>query len=175
VTGWPGERALNGGADHIPIEQLHRSVGGLWLCSKHFVGPDPDEALARTGTTTVVCLCERSELASRYPDYVAWLHDNRSISALWMPIADLDAPSRQEGKAMVAELHHQLESGQRLLMHCGAGLGRAGTMAIAVLVSLGTDPREAAALVAARRPMAGPQSAEQSEFLAAVASGSGLP
>ena len=172
---WPGERALNGGADHIPIEQLQRSEGGLWLCGKHFVGPDPDEALARTGATAVVCLCERRELDSRYPDYVNWLHENRSLRAFWSPIPDLGAPSRQEGQALVSELCHHLKSGKRLLMHCGAGLGRAGTIAIALLTSLGTDPEEATALVAARRPMAGPQSVEQTDFLATWATTGGLP
>jgi protein-tyrosine phosphatase len=166
VASWPGERALNGGADHIPIEQLQRCEGGLWLSGKHFVAPDPDEALARTGTTAVVCLCERHELESRYPAYLEWLHENRSLRAFWSPIPDLGAPSVQEGRTLVSELCHHLNAGKRLLMHCGAGLGRAGTIAIALLVTLGADPVEAAAMVAARRPMAGPQSLEQEDFLA---------
>jgi protein-tyrosine phosphatase len=175
VSGWPGERSLNGSADHIPLGQVLESVGGLWLCGKHFVGPDPDAALARTGTTTVVCLCEREELSSRYPEYVDWLRYNQPIRALWLPIPDLRAPTLGEGREMLADLRHRLRSGERLLMHCGAGVGRAGTMATALLLDLGTDQAHAAALVAARRPMAGPQSQAQFDFLSALVDDRGLP
>ena len=163
MTAWPGERALHGGADEIPLDG---AAGELWLCGKNFVGPDPEAALARTGTTAVICLCERPELEHRYSGYVAWLQANAPTRALWFPVPDLAVPTAAERDLLLSELHRRLSAGQRLLLHCGAGIGRAGTMAIAVLITRGVDLAEAAALVAACRPMAGAQSPDQAEFLA---------
>jgi protein-tyrosine phosphatase len=169
---WPGERALTGGVDRIP---LSTPGGALWLCGKRFVGPDPEAALAQTATTTVVCLCESHELSSRYPAYVTWLRSNQPARALWFPVADLDGPPLAEGRSALADLGQRVGQGERLLMHCGAGIGRAGTMATGLLITLGADPAAAAALVAAHRPMAGPQSSAQVDFLAALAARHGLP
>ena len=76
MTGWPSERSRNGGVDEVP---LPKGPGRLWLCGKHFIGPDVEAALHRVGATTVVCLNERDELAGRYDDYVRWLTDARVI------------------------------------------------------------------------------------------------
>ena len=59
VTDWRRERSLNGGADRIPLPS---ATGGLWLCGKHFIGPDPEIALRKTGATTVVCLSQIAEI-----------------------------------------------------------------------------------------------------------------
>jgi len=176
VTAWPGERALHGGADAIPLTRgahllgepagVEQVPGALWLCGKHFVGPDPEAALRRVGATTVVCLCQRHELASRYPDYVTWLRDNQPDRALWSPIPDLGVPAEVERDELLGGLVDRLAAGEGLLLHCGAGLGRAGTLAAALLVVLGFEAAEASAVVAAHRPMAGPQSLEQAEWLA---------
>ncbi len=168
MTAWPGERALHGGADPIPLPAA-AGPGRLWLCGKHFVAPDPDAALARTGTTTVICLCELGELSSRYPDYVDWLRSSQPSRALWFPVADLSVPAADHRDELLGELQRRLRTGERLLMHCGAGLGRAGTLAVALLITAGVELGEAAARVAGQRPMAGPQSPVQSDFLVELA------
>ena len=172
MTAWPGERALHGGADPVPLGGAGATQGGpgaLWLCGKHFVGPDPEAALARTGTTVVVCLCERGELNARYPEYTDWLRANQPHRALWAPIPDLGVPPPDQRDELLAEMAGRLRSGQRLLLHCGAGLGRAGTLAAAVLITLGMELDQATTVVAGQRPMAGAQSAVQAEFLVQLA------
>lgn len=164
VTTWPDERSRNGGVDEIPI----RGAGRLWLCGKHFVGPDADAALERTGATVVVCLNQRDEIGTRYPDYVRWLEHNVATRAVWFPIHDMLAPTLAEVSPLLDDLEGRLAAGEGLLVHCGAGIGRAGTLAISLLVRAGTPLADALDLVASSRPMAGPQTQAQMEFLTSL-------
>jgi len=156
------ERSRHGGVDEIPLPV---GPGRLWLCGKLYVGPDPEAAMAAVGATTVVCLCEAHELSERYPDYVAWLGANAPRRALWHPIADFHAPSGQEADELIDELRGRLAAGGTLLVHCGAGIGRSGTVAAGLLINLGVPFDEALATVRAHRPMAGPENGAQTELL----------
>jgi hypothetical protein len=160
---WQNERSRHGGVDEIP---LPIGPGRLWLCGKHFVGPDPEVALQHVGADVIVCLNERAELAPRYPDYVAWLDANVPDRAVWRPIPDLHAPAIEVLQPWLAELRERLASGHNLLMHCGAGVGRAGTVAAALLITAGMPIADALAVVAGHRPSAGPQTVEQQDLLA---------
>ena len=163
--GWLSERSRNGGVDAVPVPD---GPGSLWLCGKHFVGPDPESALERVGATMLVCLNEADELDGRYPDYVAWLRANERTRAIWFPVPDLHAPPLDEALALLAELRRRLAAGESVLVHCGAGVGRAGTIAAALLVTMGVPLDEALATVAAHRPSAGPEAGAQAELLEAV-------
>lgn len=162
---WKRERSRNGGADRVPLPD--HVPGGLWLCGKHFVGPDVDGALRKTGATTVVCLNQRREIEDRYPRYVEWLASHEH--AVWFPVPDLHAPAVEDAVAFVDGLVGRLRAGEVLLVHCGAGIGRAGTMAAAILMHLGASVDDAIATVAASRPMAGPEAGAQLELLHALA------
>jgi protein-tyrosine phosphatase len=162
MAGWWTERARNGGVDEIPLPS---SPGRLWLCGKHFIGPDPAAALARTGATTAVCLNEVEELDDRYPDYVAWLRANVEGGAVWFPIPDLHAPPIEALRPMLDDLHRRLAAGEGVVVSCGAGVGRAGTVAASLLLLDGADLAEALAVVGRHRSTAGPQTSEQMDFL----------
>jgi len=163
---WLGPRGRDGGIDTLP---LPRSTGGLSLCGKHAIGPDWSGAMQRCGATTVVCLVERHELEDRYPEYVQWLRTNEGGRALWFPIHDLHAPSIDQALPMLAVLGQRLAEGEHLLIHCAAGIGRAGTIATCLLIELGMHHDEALAHVAAHRPMAGPEVGAQRELVRALA------
>jgi len=165
MSNWPTGRSRDGGADEVP---LPATQGRLWLCGKHFVAPDPEGALRATGADVVVCLCEEHELAGRYPGYVGWLRANSPQRAVWAPIPDLHAPDVEEAEALLARLRDRLEHGHMLLLHCGAGIGRAGTVAAALLIMMGMDGDAAVALVASSRPMAGPEAGAQAQLLDAL-------
>jgi len=161
---WRSERSRNGGVDRVPVPGVD---GELWLCGKHLVGPDVEAAVERVGASVVLCLNEAHELADRYPGYVDWLRaDDR---AWWVPVPDLHAPSVDEARALVARLLDHLVAGRTVLAHCGAGIGRAGTVAAAVLVTLGATVDDAVATVAASRPLAGPEAGAQRALLEELA------
>jgi hypothetical protein len=162
------ERARNGGLDEVP---LTTGRGRLWLCGKHLVGPDAEAVLERTGADAIVCLNERYELASRYPGYVAWLETQDPRRAVWFPVPDLHVPSLEELRALLATLTARLDAGEGIVVHCGAGMGRAGTLAAALLISAGASLDDALAAVTAARPGAGPQASLQHDLLVALAAG----
>lgn len=163
---WRGPRSMHGGVDEVP---LPGGTGRLWLAGKHYVGPDPEAALAATGAGLIVCLNEVHELADRYAPYVAWLHTNDGDRAIWWPVPDLHAPSESDATQLLASLASQVRSGAGLLVHCGAGIGRAGTVAVGLLLQLGVDLEGALATVAAHRPTAGPEAGTQRELLESLA------
>ncbi len=164
MSPWPSERSRDGGVDEVPLE----GPGRLWLCGKHAVAPDPEALLERLGATTIVALNEVHELDDRYPDYVRWLRS--STRGVWYPVPDLHAPTLSEALAWVDDLRGRLHDGEHLVVHCGAGIGRAGTIATALLVRTGLSLDEALARVASCRPMAGPEAGAQRDLLVALAS-----
>lgn len=122
--GWLGDRGRDGGIDRVPLPVPH---GGLSLCGKHAIGPDPGRALRRSGADTVVCLVEEHELGDRYPEYVGWLRLNAGASAIWFPVQDLHAPPLAVMRSLLDEMVRRILAGEHLLVHCAAGIGRAGT------------------------------------------------
>ncbi len=164
MSSWPRGRSADGGIDEIPVPVS----GQLWLCGKHVVGPDPAGALARVGATSIVCFNQTHEIDERYPGYVDWLRDPESF-ARWFPTPDLGVRPFEEFLELVDAVADDLRSGARVIAHCGAGIGRAGTFAVAVLLALGLDATQAEATVAAHRPMAGPEAGSQRELVELLA------
>lgn len=162
-----GPRSVDGGLDEV---MLHGRRTGIWLCGKRVPGPDPEAALRRLDDhrAAIVCLCQAHEIDERYPDYVAWLEANEGDRARWRPIPDLSAPPAPEAQELAAEVNALLDQGRPVVIHCGAGLGRAPTIAICVLLARGHDLDAVLGAVAASRPMAGPESGSQQELVEAL-------
>jgi protein-tyrosine phosphatase len=121
----------------------------------------------------IVCLNEIGELASRYPDYVDWLRANAGGRALWWPVHDMHAPAVDDLRELVGAIRTRLAAGDGVIVHCGAGIGRAGTVAAAVLVAGGAGVNEALTIVRTARPTAGPQTIEQERLLTEFAAALG--
>jgi protein-tyrosine phosphatase len=154
---------LDGGIHEIPLPPVAR--GRMWLCGKHAIGPDPEGLMARVGADGVVCLNEEHELVDRYPAYVTWLRAQPPERVVWFAIADLHAPAVEEFVPVLTALVDRVVAGDRLIVHCGAGIGRAGTTAVAVLVSLAVPLEDALDHVRRHRPAAGPEVGPQLELV----------
>ncbi len=150
---------LDGGIHEIPLPPP--TQGRLWLCGKHAIGPDPEGLLERVGADAVMCLTQEYELAERYPHYVEWLRAQPSTRVIWWPIPDLHAPDRERFEPVLNDLVDRLVAGRGVIVHCAAGIGRAGTTAVAVLVSMGVPLDEALEHVRSHRPAAGPEAGTQ--------------
>jgi len=165
VGQWLSERQRDGGIDAVPLPP--GVPGDLYLCGKRAIAAGRF-AHPSMPWTTVVCLCQRHELADRYPGYVDWLDDPAS-PAIWWPIHDLGATPIGATLPFVDGLVARLRAGERLLVHCAAGVGRAGTTAVCVLVRMGVSMEDALATVRGARAMAGPEAGPQLELVRQVA------
>lgn len=144
--------------DEIP---LPRGDGELFLCALRDVADDPDGALAYTGATTIVCLNERGELERRAPAYLDWMRANQATRSLWFPIRNFHAESADATMPLLDLVVERLERGDGVVMHCAMGQGRAGTMAVCLLMMLGSSQYDALRTVAAHRSFAGPGDGSQ--------------
>ena len=152
----------DGGIHEIP---LPAGTGRLWLCGKHFIGPNVDEVLASCDDAIAVCLVQEHELTDRYPHYVDWHESHAGTRGIWFPIDDLSYPALDDSIDFIATLTAHIHAGQSLVVHCAAGIGRAGTTAAAILIMLGMNADDALDHVRKHRPMAGPEAGSQRQFI----------
>ena len=152
----------DGGIHEIPLEG---TVGKLFLCGKHFIGPDVEAVRTVHNIEFVVCLVEEHELVDRYDDYVQWHRNNAGNPSVWFPIHALTYPPLDDAIEFVEHVTSLVRDKGNMVVHCAAGIGRAGTTATAILMMLGMPMHEATAHVRAHRPMAGPESGGQEEFI----------
>lgn len=159
---WLNDRQRDGGIDRITLPA--DVPGALFLCGKQAVATRYESG----AWDTIVCLTERHEIEGHYPDYVAWLTFQSVPGAswkIWWPIPDLHAPTVDEMLALAGGVARRLQSGERVLVHCAAGKGRAGTTAACVLIELGLDVDEALDIVRTCRPGAGPEVGAQRDLV----------
>ena len=142
--------------DRIP---LPNHEGSLWLCGLRDVSDDPASVLSYTGAATIVCLNELGELERRAPAYLDWLRANQPGRALWLPTRNFHAESADATLPLLEMVVDRLDTG--VVMHCAMGQGRAGTMAVCLLMMLGAPLDDALRTVAAHRPFAGPGEGSQ--------------
>ena len=111
---------------------------------------------------TVVCLAPRSELLELAPEYhAAVTHGGLPFRWMLVPMRNFGLPEDPAGfRRDIATLAHSLRSGEVVLLHCAAGLGRTGTAAACLLKALGLEAE--AALQRVREAGSNPQNAEQS-------------
>ncbi len=70
----------------------------------------------------------------------------------YLPTIDDDAPSIEHLREGIAFITQEIESGGKVYIHCGAGVGRAPTMAAAYLLSVGETLESALQLIRKVRP-----------------------
>lgn len=98
----------------------------------------------------IICLATPEEIRLKSPRYANVIKFDKHIWRQRMfPILNFGVPpDRQAFLQLAKELARQLLSGDRLLIHCGGGIGRSGTLAIGLLISLGMGSEKAREAVA---------------------------
>jgi protein-tyrosine phosphatase len=117
----------------------------------------------------VLCLAPSEEIEERSPEYHRAIRENSlPWTHLSLPITAQSSIPRQSGDLflVMGNVMQGLERGERILIHCG-GLGRSGTIAACLLVSLGIDQLEASIRVA--DAASGPETDEQERLIEYVA------
>ena len=114
------------------------------------------DQFAREGVQHVWCLQEAYELSLlRNVETIEERREAVEVRGMQFthePIADMEAPPLARAQRIVTALHDELTQGRNVLVHCWAGLGRAGTIAACVLINEGHSPQVAVALLRSVRP-----------------------
>jgi protein-tyrosine phosphatase len=122
---------------------------------------------------TVVCLAPDKQIAAESPKYAEWLsrHEGSHSAApdvqiIRLPIDDFSVPVTFQVPVFwkrAEEVAATISTRKRVFVHCGAGFGRTGMFAVAVLMKLGYSYGEALAEI--RAVGSYPETPEQREFI----------
>ncbi len=102
------------------------------------------EILERT-INRVVCLAPMEEIYKESPKYARILEEGKfPCTHERFDIPDYQVPEDRDGFLKLAHsVATRLRAGEHILIHCGAGIGRTGTLAICVLIVLGMSKQRA--------------------------------
>jgi protein-tyrosine phosphatase len=116
----------------------------------------------------VVCLAADEELSRLSLDYALCVQEDKfPFKRKSYAIEDYGVPSDLESFIdFVTDLAQDIVAGQRVLIHCAAGIGRTGLVAASVLMQLGYPFQKAISTIS--RAGSSPEIGEQGKFLLAV-------
>ncbi len=139
-----GDGAVSGVYGVVPNAFDWLIADRLAACVNPGVGLQAARRLAVERITLIVNMYERAD----DPE----LLERLGATSIHLPVPGSCAPTLLQLDVGVQVISQALERGERVAVHCGAGLGRAGTMLAAYLVSQGCAADEAIASVRAARP-----------------------
>jgi atypical dual specificity phosphatase len=119
------------------------------------------DTIRAAGVDTVLCLTGLPEIEKNSPPYAEAIKAHLlPWQQTMLPMPDLGAADdRDAWLARVRDISDQVKGGSTVLIHCAAGIGRTGTAAVCLLMTLGMRRDDAwkAVLAAGSRPEANPQ------------------
>jgi len=162
------EQNAAGGWVALTIAPGKKTVGMFALWDRDL---DTDlDALVSAGATTLAPLIEDDEMRRfRIPDLV----ERAEAKGLYVdrfPFHDGGIPKNMDAaREFIERLADRYAKGERLVVHCAGGLGRAGAIAACLRLHLGIDPGPAEAIAAIRelRSSRAIETRAQERFIAA--------
>jgi protein-tyrosine phosphatase len=109
---------------------------------RKYLQADVDE-LENWGANGVVTLVEPHELKMLRVEQLPELLEEKGMWWKHLPIIDMDIPNQHFEDVWAVEgerIRHALRIGERVAIHCYAGLGRAGMIGARILVEMGLEP-----------------------------------
>jgi len=104
--------------------------------NKRLLQTDLDE-IVEWGANGILCLVEPHELTMNKVEGLPAAAQNAGIWWKHLPIIDMDIPNQEFEDVWAVEgerIRHALRIGERVIIHCYAGLGRTGMIAARILV-----------------------------------------
>ena len=150
------ELAINGtegilGLTICPGQTEPYRIGGFW---KRDLTADMD-VISGWGALSVISLIEHSEIDLLQVHDLGLAVTRSRMTWYHLPIRDIMAPGAEfeiQWNADGREIKDSLSAGEKVLLHCRGGLGRAGTVAARILVEFGYTPDIAIETVRKARP-----------------------
>jgi len=130
-----------------PGVRVHQSTG---VTRKHLIADI--EELKRWGVTGVVSLIEAHEFTMNNVEDLPMMLRDDGIWWLHLPIIDMEITDQKfedEWAVQGERIRHALRIGERIALHCYAGLGRTGMIGARLLVEMGMENSRAIAAVRA--------------------------
>ncbi|MGH8248504.1 MAG: cyclin-dependent kinase inhibitor 3 family protein [Gammaproteobacteria bacterium] len=151
---------------HIDVIEIGAGLVGMTLCpgrkeeNVFADGWDRDldadlRSIVDWGAAAIVSLIEAEEFAYFGVTELPSRARDLGLEHFHLPIPDFGVPDvtfERDWEEHGPALHGRLRRGERILIHCLAGLGRTGTIAARLLVERGMNPDAAIALVRHARP-----------------------
>lgn len=113
--------------------------------NRRLLQTDLDE-IVNWGANGVLCLVEPHELTLNKVEGLPAAVQNAGMWWQHLPIIDMDIPNQEFENVWAVEgerIRHALRIGERVAIHCYAGLGRTGMIAARILVEFGVEPEQA--------------------------------
>ena len=126
---------------------------------------EASQAIRALGIQRVISLAPLHEIWDKSPEYARLIEDG---AAAWQqevfPIEDYSVPMDEDAYlAFFQRLSQQVRAGEKILLHCAAGIGRTGMGAMTLLMCLGMDRESAIQVV--RGVGSGPEDPRQFALL----------
>lgn len=144
------------GAGRLSI--MARPRGGDWLA-------DELHGLRHIGVKVLVCALTDPEQVELGLAEEATACATAGMAFVAIPIPDRGVPDEETLQPVLDHLHAALTTGQHIVIHCRAGIGRASLLAGALLVSEGLDAEQAWQRLATARGLPVPDTNQQRQWL----------
>ncbi|QCU90066.1 protein-tyrosine phosphatase family protein [Thiomicrorhabdus sediminis] len=117
------------------------------------------------GVSKVVSLLLPQEIEKFSLQTEAQTCEQFGIDFTHFPVQDMNVPEPEKLKTLIQQLNEDLQNGAHLAIHCHGGRGRAGTLALCLMIEHGYQAEQAMQLAQAARGDKMPVNELQTEFV----------